>query len=876
MKRKIYWKDILQAIGKSKGRFLSIMGLMGLGAFALVGLKVASPNMVATAQTYLNQHETMDLAVMADYGLSEADKTELEGLADTKVELGYLTDVTLDKKDEAVRLFSLPEKLSSYVLVSGHLPEKDGDIALSQTYATDYKIGDNITFSHDERSSLKSETFTITGFVTSSEIWSKTAMGNSQAGSGLLTGYGVVTATSFDSEVYHIARFAYEDLRGKNPFDTDYLDKLTRHQDELHDLLADNGSVRLASLKDAAEKNIAQGEVQIAAAKSQLALFENQAVSPELSTSLAQQKTAAESQIQQAEQELAKARQQLSQLKTPTYTTYTRSSLPGGEGYQTFSNSTASIAQVANIFPVVLYLVAALVTFTTMTRFVDEERLNAGIFAALGYTQKDIIRKFIIYGLVASLLGTVIGGVAGNYILAPMIADIIVNDLVLGEIGSHFYLLYAVLPLILALFSAVLPAYLIAKRELKAKPAHLLLPKPPVAGSKILLERLTFVWKRLSFTHKVTARNIFRYKQRGLMTVFGVAGAVALLFAGLGIRSSISGVATRQFGDILRYDMIVLKNDKADTAATAALDKALKSDDITQTSAVHLTNFEQKFADVREPQSVTVMVTQDKDFAQLVQLKDSQTQKVINLSDTGVVLSEKLAQFYGVTSGDNLKLTLDGETYTVKVRAVAQNYTGHFIWMNQAAYRKITGKDVNANASLVKTKSYQLRDVKQKAHDFLQLEAVLAVSQNTSLVEQVSTIVSSLTSVMLILVIVSILLAVVILYNLTNINVAERIRELSTIKVLGFHNKEVTMYIYRETIVLSLIGIITGFYGGHLLHQFLIKMIAPATILFDPSVGLDVILVPIMVICLILLVLGVLVNHTLRRVDMLEALKSVE
>lgn len=588
-------------------------------------------------------------------------------------------------------------------------------------------------------------------------------------------------------------------------------------------------------------------------------------------------KATADQEISQAQTEIAQAKSDLSKLEKAPYQVYTRSSLPGGDGYTTYSNATRSIAAVGNVFPVVLYLVAALVTFTTMARFVDEERTQSGILKALGYTNRQIMAKFILYGLAAGLVGTIVGIIAGNLLLSPLISDIITQTTVIGPAKRHFYPLWTGLALLLSLASSVLPAYLVDRRELTEKPAQLLLPKPPVTGSSIWLEKWPAIWSRLSFTHKVTARNIFRYKLRMLMTIFGVAGTVALLFGGLGIRSSISGVVQRQFGELIHYDMLVVENSRATEEELDKLTHFLQSDQVCQSLPVAFEQLHQTVEEngQRKNLSISLYISDRRDFGNQVSLESS-TGQPIKLSDRGIVLTEKLAQIYGVSVGDKLSLTLEDKEVSVRVEAVADMYAGHFIYMTDSYYEQVTSKQKTANAYLVQLKDSQLGHIQTLASQLLAMPAVRSLVQNTSLIDMLTTIAGSLQTIMTILVILSILLGLVILYNLTIINMSERIRELSTIKVLGFHNKEVTMYIYRETIALSLIGMLVGLVGGIYLHKLLLAMIGSDSIRFNPSVGLEVYLIPILAISGILAALGWYVNHHLRKVDMLEALKSVD
>ncbi|MFM0585844.1 FtsX-like permease family protein [Streptococcus suis] len=1121
MKKKIYWKDMRQSLLSSKGRFLSIFSLMMLGALALTGLKVTAPNMEKTAQSYIADHRTMDLAVISGLGISQADLDELEAIKGATVEAGYFKDVVANKGQTAIRLFSAPKTLSTYKLVEGELPSQKGQIALSASLKKRYKLDDTVQVTESDKDGkiLTQTSFTLVGFVASAEIWDNETMGLAASGDGQLGGYGLVSQDTFKSEVYTIARIRYDDLVDLPYYSQAYQDRLDQHQEDLEKLLANNDEQRLATIQSDGQTDISKGEEEIAQAQSQLDqaagelasgkdqlasgrsefargraklvqsemewrtvlaqllqtkfqldeskkeldnqkdkldqsksfldvsheglletaqrlesakqqldsqnaqlsqtasqistgraswfqaqkeldleianhLQEGQTLSDypdllarqealdaekarldqleadyeqanqaylqgydyyqtkqnEYNSNLAQyqtwnqeyqaglaryqaglsqyeqgivaynkgvedyewglsqlessnqllrqeelrleeadkelsqaqsqfseKKATADQEISQAQTEIAQAKSDLSKLEKAPYQVYTRSSLPGGDGYTTYSNATRSIAAVGNVFPVVLYLVAALVTFTTMARFVDEERTQSGLLKALGYTNRQIMAKFILYGLAAGLVGTIVGIIAGNLLLSPLISDIITQTTVIGPAKLHFYPLWTGLALLLSLASSVLPAYLVARRELTEKPAQLLLPKPPVTGSSIWLEKWPAIWSRLSFTHKVTARNIFRYKLRMLMTIFGVAGTVALLFGGLGIRSSISGVVQRQFGELIHYDMLVVENSRATEEELDKLTHFLQSDQVRQSLPVAFEQLSQTVqdGDQRKNISIGLYISDRQDLGNIVSLENS-SGKAIQLSDRGIVLTEKLAQIYGVSVGDKLSLTLEDKEVSVRVEAVADMYAGHFIYMTDSYYAQVTGKQKTANAYLVQLKDSQLGHIQTLASQLLAMPAVRSLVQNTSLIDMLTTIAGSLQTIMTILVILSILLGLVILYNLTIINMSERIRELSTIKVLGFHNKEVTMYIYRETIALSLIGMLVGLVGGIYLHKLLLAMIGSDSIRFNPSVGLEVYLIPILAISGILAALGWYVNHHLRKVDMLEALKSVD
>ena len=907
MKRKVYWKDLFASFAHSKGRFLSILTLMLLGSLALVGLKVTTPNMHRTANQFIQQQKMLDLAVMGDLGLDQADQEELLGVKGARVEFGSLLDLTVKGTGKAIRLFSVPKSLSSFRVTKGRLPQKEGELALASFWEDRYQIGDSLTLEEKAgtRSSLKRKQFTIVGFVQSSEMWSQKNLGTAMSGSGNLDAYALVSKEVFTTKLPAMARIQFDDLKSLDSFSQVYQKGLKAHQEELEKLLKDNGKARYQRLKQEADGQIQKGQKELSRAKETLQSSKSQIdqaqkqldlqeaqfkklapILPAKEQVASQEKihqakeqleqkkkdwTAGETELAKKEEELKKAQRERDQLEIPTYHVYDRKTMPGGQGYLMYSNASSSISAVGNIFPVVLYLVAAMVTFTTMTRFVDEERTNAGIFKALGYRTRDIILKFVLYGFFAGTIGTLLGTLLGHYFLSGIISNIITQGMVIGESREYFYGDMTLIALGLSFVASVLPAYWVSRKELKEEANLLLLPKPPVSGSKIFLERLQFIWKRLSFTHKVTARNLFRYKQRMLMTIFGVAGSVALLFAGLGIQSSVGGVPKRQFQEILSYELIVAKKTNASSQESKQLTNRLEKSDIKDYRAIYSKVIEDSLKGGRDKQTITMMVTDRTDFSPFVSLRSLKQGESLSLKK-GVIISSKLAQLAQVTVGD--RLTFDGHTF--KVAGITENYVGHFVYMDQASYQKIYGKRTSANSYLVQLRNPSTRKVQTVSRDMMALAAVKAVSQNASMISLFNSVAKSLDTTMMILVVVSILLAIVILYNLTNINVAERIRELSTIKVLGFHNKEVTLYIYRETILLSIIGILMGLVGGYYLHQFLIAMIAPDAILFCPHVGLGVLLFPVGGMLLLLILLGIYVDHYLRKVDMLEALKSVD
>ncbi|MDO4679850.1 MAG: FtsX-like permease family protein [Aerococcus sp.] len=637
-----------------------------------------------------------------------------------------------------------------------------------------------------------------------------------------------------------------------------------------------NKEQELATAKDELATKKADGERQIADSKQTLA--DKQKEYDDNKKAFDDKKQDAEKEINDKQDELDEAKEELNHLSLPTYSISSRREIPGGEGTQIYTNTANIVDALANIFPIFLYFVAALVAFTTMGRFVDEERINAGTLKALGYDDKDIFKKFAFYGLTAGLTGTVIGIALGHTLIPSIAYNAYKVGITLPKIEWHFHWRITLIALVLSLLSSVLPAWIATKQELTERPAQLLLPKPPAAGSKIFLERLPHLWGRMNFTHKVTARNIFRYKQRMLMTIFGVAGAVALLFTGLSVQNSIGGINDKQFGDIIHYDMIVAQNDYLTADESKEINDRLNSDQVKEYTPIHYESLTKVAGRNKDKQDIKLLVPEDTNtFKDYISLRERKSQTAISLPDDGVVISERLAQLIDAKVGETVTFTDDeDQEREMKVAGITEMYMGHFAFMSPTAYSDTFHKDYETDAEMVKLNDSSMSNIEKEASAFMEYTGVLNVLQNTTFTNLIETIVHSMNKVLQVLIIIAGLLGIVILYNLTNINVSERMRELSTIKVLGFYDKEVTLYIYRETILLTIIGIFVGYGIGELLHQYILRVVPPENIMFDPTNAPMNFIVPAIVIIVITTVLAFVIHERLKRVDMLEALSSVE
>ena len=849
------WKVTRRLIKKSLGRFLSIMLLTMLGSMTLIGLKSAGSDINRSANEYFDKFDTMDLAVIASQGFGAADEKEIrEAHGVSEVEFGNFTDTTIVKSSSSIRIYSAPRRISKFEVVKGRLPKRQDEIALTDRYRGKYKIGGNIEFAEKRGvpEQLKRHTYRVTGFINSTEIIADNTLGPSNAGTGALSGYAVVSKSAFKQNVPVISRIRFKDLKDVDRFGDSYTHKLKKHSKELENLLSDNAADRKIEL----EKNL-RAQYEKGMARSNTSGF------------YTGQAKIGENHIDGKENYPSKI-----SVPEPEYHVYTYRTMPGSDGVKMLRNMSFGVGKVGNVFPVVLYLVAALVTVANMTRFVYEERTNVGVMKALGYTEKAVTKQFVIFGLCSGGTGSLLGVLLGTYGIPYVLCSSLMANMTMPipELKFNWTILLAAV--LLSLSCTVMPVFVIAHREFKVNASQLLLPKPPSSSSRILLERVKFIWKRMSFIQKVTARNIFRYKQRMLMTIFGVIGSVALLCAGLGISSSVNDIEGRQFGDLIKYDVVVTKSDEITNDEQIKLDKVLKSSSVAKYEDVYIKQVSQQIKGVDDEQDITIMATSKKSFAPLIDIKTKALHNSITLPKNGVVITEKLAKLLGVSKGDTFNLNDGGKTYTVRVSEIAEMYAGHYMFVSDDYYSHVWGETPAANSYLVKVK--EKSDIANVASKFMNLEGVKGVAHNLNIIEQVRGVSKSLLTVMFVLTIMSTLLAIVILYNLTNINMVERVREISTVKVLGFLNKEATMYIYRETVVLSIIGIVLGLISGKLLHDFIIAYVAPPHVMFTPNIELWGYIVPSIAVIGILCVLCVYANRMIRKLNMLDALKSVD
>ena len=843
MRKTILWKDAFQAITHSLGRYIAIILLMGLGTFAFVGLKMTGPDMRATGSDFFAKHNLADVTVTSNYGINSTDRMTIRNLPEVKdASFGYFQDVKNKRNDDTLRVFSQSDNVSSYELTNGRFPDNKNELALSYLLKKKYHLGQKITF--EKPGILKNKTYKIVGFVKSSEFLDKNQIGQTNIGDGHLTGIAVTTHNAFASPVYQVSRVTFKNTANLSPFSVAYRNRVYHDQNKLQDALNDNRA-------DKYQKYVTMYKTQYRQKAAEQMMKRGIPVSP-------------------GDIKVPKNKVKIS------YPSYTISSREESQGYSSYRADSERVEVLANVFPVFLFAVAALVSLTTMMRFVEEERTNIGTLKALGYGNGAIAIKFLLYSTSAAVIGVALGASLGYTFLPNLI---IKAYLATSTLGTGYELNFAWGPLLVSLAIALISTTVVSMftlhNTLREKPSALLLPKPPKNGSRILLERIPWIWNHMNFSAKVTARNIFRYKSRMLMTIFGVAGCTGLLVMGFGIRDSLQGIGNIQYSEVQKNDVIALKSSNVTKNDQQKLDDLFKEKDIKNTNAIQYQQLKKHINSTGSTENVMLIAPNStKDFRKSINLRERQSKKKLDLPNNGVVISEKLANILHAKKGSTISLTNShGKVYRFKVSGICEMYLGHYIFMNQKEYRKTIG-NYHVNAYLVTMRKRSLiNKVSRQLVKTAAIETVVSSSTNKKLLGSFT---GSLNEVIFILILISGMLAIVVIYNLTNINVAERIREISTIKVLGFYNNETTMYIYRETIILSIIGIIVGFGFGWWLHHFIITSLPPDIAMFDPNMyplnSVSSALIP----AVITAALAIVVHHKIKSINMLDALSSID
>lgn len=937
--RRTFTKLCARSVKRTASRFLSILAIVTVGCGFLAGLTATKPDMLATADGYYDDYRAYDMNIKGTWGLNNDDAVAIKELAGVKdVLMCRSTDAVMETEDGrcTVRVFATlgsESQMNGFELMEGRYPENEREclILVPNKYHSGYNVGDVFSLSEDDPDYVTvSENFKIDGITAVGTVRSPVYMSMesemSTKGSGSISVVmyvmpecaktdlftdafvildGSAEESSFSDEYKSLSESGENAAAtiGESRCDARYNEEYTAAADKIDDARREYDDARREADEkfadaerelDEAERELDENLRQIGEQEKNLAAAANMLSREQYAAMAAQidaarkaaeegretldarraeyeaEKSDAERELVDAAEEIASAERELAELEKPEWIVTLRTDSISYSGYESNSDK---IAAISKVFPVFFFLVAALVALTTMTRMVDEERGQSGTLKALGFSGGQILSYYVGYSAAASAVGSVLGCVIGFYTLPAVISGAYGMMYDLPATVLCFYPGTMVLICAVSIACTVAAALAAAVSQMRECPAALVRPRAPKAGKRIFLERIRPLWKHMGFTGKVTARNIFRYKKRLFMTVFGIAGCMALLVTAFGLRDSIHDIADKQFDELYKYNLTVYL--ASDEDADALTDELRERDDIFSAASVHVSAGTALAGDDSLDVNLCVPAVTG-ELKENIVLRRRIGGEDIPFDEHSAVLTEKLCERLGVSEGDRVTVeNSDGKRADITVTGVAENYIVSYAFIAPELYEESFGETVEQNCI------YASYDENAAAGDalssaLLENESVAAVSFTSTVRENFENTVKSIDYVVMVLIAAAGVLAVIVTYNLTNINICERSKELATLKVLGFFDGEAAAYIYRETAVLCLFGIAAGALLGKVLHMFVIRTAEVDAVMFGRSVSPLAFLLAAVLTLAFTLIVDVVMTPKIKKIDMVESMKSTE
>ena len=623
---------------------------------------------------------------------------------------------------------------------------------------------------------------------------------------------------------------------------------------------------KLYTMEEKAQKEFKKAEEELVKNEKKLVDSEKE---------LEKAKNEAKDEFKKAEKDLKEAEDEIKKIEKPEWYVLNRDKQYSAAEY---GGCADSIDALAGIFPVFFVLVAALVALTTMTRMVDEQRINIGTLKGLGYTPGMIAKKYIVYAMSASAIGSIIGLIVGYTVFPTIIYNAYAIMYTVPKVELRTDLFITVLSIATSIFVTTFAAFAACRRELIEAPAILMRPKAPKNGKRILLERIGFVWNRIGFIWKVTLRNIFRYKKRFLMTVLGISGCTALILTGFGVRDSIQMIVDVQFGELNKYSMTASYDSDEKTEDVEYLKSLISNEKgVKEIGMFH--NQNAKVMINNKEKEVTVVIPENKNtFKDFIELRERKSHTPIKLDNKGIVISEKAARNLDAKVGDKVKILNENDVSAEAViSGITENYVNHYIYMTNDYYKELFNRNADSNRIYgVLDDSITIDQEDKMASKTIDSTCANGTVFTTGIKDGFSDTIKSLNYVVLLMIVSAGALAFVVLYNLSNVNISERIREIATIKVLGFYDKEVSAYIYRENVILTLIGAVVGLGLGVILHQFIMITVEVENMMFGRLINPLSYAAAFILTIVMGTIVNLVMNKKLKKVEMVESLKSVD
>ena len=919
-----YKKDIAREIRRSIGRFMSVFLIVALGTGFFAGIKSTMPDMKESAADFFEENNLMDLKLVSNVGFRYEDLQAVEDLDGVSgVQAGYSSDVyyNYDGQNQVVKVMSYSggeDILNKPILIEGRLPQNSGECVVENTMKTpdSYKIGEKLTLSApgkdgDIHDYFKHDTFEVVGIV-ASPLYIGFERDATTIGSGSVNSFMLIPEEDFTLGFYTELYVRFDGLDREEPFSDKYTDEVEEKKQPVIAAFENSVDKRMKESKQDAIEQLDKAQENIDAINSLLALDENA-----LAQYIAQLESDVEALRAQAENGTALDRVSLAQQETKLQTAqglyasrlagdtsvdehlsaqaaqgqaqadeiqaqidsipdtkiydYTRFS---SNDYASFAGDSEKIDAIAKVFPVFFVFIAALVCLTTMTRMVDEKRTEIGTYKALGYSSAKIMAKYLIYALVPTVTGTLFGTAIGFKLFPYIIYNsykILYN---IPSIDTPFRVDYALWCMAVAVIAVGATVVASCYASMSAKPAQLMRPKAPPAGKRVFLEKITPLWKRLGFLTKVTLRNLLRYKKRFAMTLIGVAGCTALIMTAFGIKHSISKIVDLQFGKILQYDAVTVLN--KDSGATDDDINALldENEDVEDHLLISETDCTLNANDLSY--GVSLMVPQQpQKLNDFIRLDDCKSGEKLTVADGEAVITEKITQLMGLKVGDEIEIEIpEKETVKLKISSIAENYSMHYIYISPKDYEKLYGEEPQFNQAYLSIADGTVTaDFSQQ---LISKDEFLGIVFLDEKAETFFSSIESLNAIVWLLIICAALLAFIVLYDLANINITERVREIATLKVLGFYDSETSAYIYRENIYTTVIGIILGWGMGLVLHRFVVLTAEVDLVMFAREMVWYAYILSALLTALFAVMVNVVLHFKLKKIDMVESLKSIE
>ena len=836
------WKILVREIRQNPGRFLSIFFIVVLGTAFLSGVRACEPDMQKSMDTYMKKHRYMDLRVQSNLGLTRKDVRAVRNVSGVSQAAGaYCADVLSDYHDttSVLTVMSIVKDMNLMNIRQGRLPEKQNECLADAKLARKHhlKIGDSVRVYSGTKEkisrSLRRSTFKIVG-IGSYPGYLTDDRGCSSIGNGTVDGFLAVCPDAFSSASYAVI---FCRIHGAEKYGT-YSDAYTTRVKQVGKRLRSLGRVRSARRQEELEAQIRQ-----AAASGE---YVNGG---------------------------AAALRQVPKIEKGKWYITERSQ---DQAYAEYRENARRIAAIGKVFPVIFFLVAVLVSLTTMTRMVEEERGQIGLLGALGYGRGVIVWKYAGYGLLAAVSGSIAGVLIGEKLLPYIIVNAYRHQFIsLDQTVIPYEWRYSLLAGAAASVCILAVALGACGHLMREVPAELMRPEAPKGGSKILLERITPLWKRLNFSVKAAMRNIFRYKKRLCMTIIGVGACTALLLTGFGIRDSVLEITGNQYGKVWTYDAQLYLNPQATGKEKESLNRALSGmNEVAGSEPVYEESVE--IGKNGQYYDAALVVPENPDRLETyIPLHDRVSGRKYRLDDRSAVISEKAARLLHLKEGSTVLLKRkDGKSIRVRVGAVTENYVLHYIYLSPKYYRTLTGEKASENSVLLKWSSGA--DGKEAAERLLKQNAVLQVQLTADAKNSMRKTIRLMGTVVGVLSAAAAMLAFVVIFSLNTISITERRRELATLKVLGFYDGEVSMYIFRENIFLTVLSIAAGLFMGVWLEKFIMTTAETNDLMFGRTIAPSSFILAAVLTLIFTLVINGISSVSLRRIDMIESLKSVE